>query len=75
MMRVIQMAERKQKWYFRDIKTKRGQPGWLGGLVSPLPQGVILGSWGPGIESHVGLPAWSLLLPLPVSLPLSLCLS
>ena len=27
------------------------------------------------IESHVGLPAWSLLLPLPVSLPLSLCLS
>uniref|UniRef100_A0A8I3NEK9 long-chain-fatty-acid--CoA ligase n=2 Tax=Canis lupus familiaris TaxID=9615 RepID=A0A8I3NEK9_CANLF len=28
-------------------------------------------SWRPGIESHVGLPAWSLLLPLPVSLPLS----
>ena len=28
-------------------------------------------SWRPGIESH-GLPAWSLLLPLPVSLPLSL---
>ena len=24
------------------------------------------GSWSPGIESHVGLPAWSLLLPLPV---------
>ena len=31
-------------------------------------------SWRPGIESHVGLPAWSLLLPLPVSLPLSLSL-
>ena len=30
-------------------------------------------SWGPGIESHVGLPAWSLLLPLPVSL--SVCVS
>ena len=30
---------------------------------------------GPGIESRVGLPAWSLLLPLPGSLPLSLCLS
>ena len=29
-------------------------------------------SWSPGIESHVGLPAWSLLLPPPVSLPLSL---
>ena len=34
-------------------------------------------SWSPGIESHIDLPAWSLLLPLPVSLPLSLslCLS
>ena len=31
-------------------------------------------SWRLGIESHVGLPAWSLLLPLPVSLPLSLSL-
>ena len=29
----------------------------------------------PGIESHIGLPEWSLLLPLPVSLPLSLSLS
>ena len=26
----------------------------------------------PGIESHIGLPAWSLLLSLPVSLPPSL---
>ena len=32
-------------------------------------------SWNPGIESHIRLPAWSLLLPLPVSLPLSVCLS
>ena len=34
-------------------------------------------SWRLGIESHVGLPAWSLLLPLPVSPPLSfsLCVS
>ena len=30
-------------------------------------------SWSPGIESRVGLPAWSLLLPLPV-LPFSLSL-
>ena len=32
-------------------------------------------SWRPRIESHIGLPAWSLLLPLPVSLPLSLSVS
>ena len=38
----------------------------------PLAQGVIPG---PRIESHIGLPAWSLLLPLPVSLPLSVFLS
>ena len=31
-------------------------------------------SWSRGIESHVGLPAWGPLLPLPVSLPLSLSL-
>ena len=37
-----------------------------------LAQDVILGS---RIESHIGLPARSLLLPLPVSLPLSLGLS
>ena len=27
------------------------------------------------MESRIGLPEWSLLLPLPVSLPLSLCVS
>ena len=32
-------------------------------------------SWSPGIESPIRLPAWSLLLPLPVSLPLSLSVS
>ena len=32
-------------------------------------------SWSPGIKSHIRLPAWSLLLPLPMSLPLSLCVS
>ena len=32
-------------------------------------------SWSPEIESHVRLPAWSLFLPLPVSLPLSVSLS
>ena len=45
--------------------------GRLGGPVVerlPLVQGAIQG---PGIESCIGLPAGSLLLPLPVSLPLS----
>ena len=43
-------------------------------MVERLPsaQGVILES---GIESHIGLPAGSLLLPLPVSLPFSLSLA
>ena len=41
-----------------------------GSAVERLPwaQGMIWSLW---IESHIGLPAWSLLLPLPVSLPLS----
>ena len=45
-----------------------------GSVVSHLPsaQGVILESW---IKSHIGLPMWSLLLPLPVYVPLSLCVS
>ena len=37
---------------------------------------LLLRSWyqGPGIESHIRLPTGSLLLPLPMSLPLSVCL-
>ena len=49
--------------------------GDLGGsAVEHLPsaQGVTPD---PGIKSHIGLPTGSLLLPLPVSLRLSLCLS
>ena len=45
--------------------------GYLGGSVVghlPSAQVVILG---PGIKSHMGLLAGTLLLPLPVSLPLS----
>ena len=37
-----------------------------------LAQGMILG---PGMESLIGLPMGSLLLPLPMTLPLSVCLS
>ena len=32
-------------------------------------------SWSPGIEFHIGLPEWSLLLPLPVCVSLSLSVS
>ena len=49
--------------------------GRLGGSVVehlPLAQGAIPG---PGIEYHVRLPVWSPHLPLPLSLPLSVCLS
>ena len=65
---------RKQKIY-KILKNKKFIVGHLGALaVERLPsaQGVILES---RIESHVGLPAWSLLLPLSVSLPLSLYVS
>ena len=44
-----------------------GQPWWLSGLVPPSAQGMIP-------ESYVRLPAWSLLLPLPMSLPLFMSL-
>ena len=47
-------------------------PGWLGGLAPAFGQSLWPRSWRPGIESRVGFLAWSLLLPLPVSLPLSL---
>ena len=49
-----------------------GQPRWRSGLAPRAAWGVILETQ---IESHVRLPAWSLLLPLPVTLPLSLSLS
>ena len=54
---------------------KFANEGWLGGSVVerlPLAQGVIPSL---GIESHIGLPVGSLLLPLPMSPPLTLCLS
>ena len=57
-----------------DLKAKE-QGGRLGGLAVerlPLAQGVILSH---GIESQIRFPAWSLLLPLPMSLLLFLCLS
>ena len=47
-----------------------GGAGWSEVGRLPLAQDMT-----PGIESHVGIPAWSLLLTLPVSRPLSLGLS
>ena len=56
------------------IKNSRNRDPWVAQRFSAClwPRAR---SWSPGIESHVGLPAWSLLLPPPVSLPLSLSLS
>ena len=48
--------------------------GHLGGSVVERLLSTQVVIQGPGIESHVRFPAWSLLLPLPVSLPLSLSL-
>ena len=56
-----------------SLSKTSGQSWWLSGLAPALGPGRDPGV--PRIESHVGLPAWSLLLPLPVSLPLSLCVS
>ena len=53
-------------------KNLLGSPGGAA-VWRRLPPGVW--SWRPRIESHIGLPAWGLLLPLPVSLPLSFSLS
>ena len=56
-------------------KNNNGMPRWLSALAPAFGPGRDPGvpGWGPGMESHIGLPAWSLLLPLPLSL--SVCLS
>ena len=60
----------------KEIYLKKGSEGRrLGGSVVGCCLWLRSQSQGLGIESHIGLPAGSLLLPPPVSLPLSLCLS
>ena len=54
------------EWYLWAARVAQ----WFGACLWPRAR-----SWSPGIKSHVGLLAWSLLLPPPVSLPLSLSLS
>ena len=57
------------------LRINYGVEGHLGGSVVghlPLAQVVIQG---PGIEFHFKFPTGSLLLPLPVSLPLCVCVS
>ena len=57
----------KHQWKVTEV-------GCLGG--SAVESSALGSGWdpGPGIESNIGLPAWSLLLLLPVSLPLSVSL-
>ena len=63
------------KWYSKELycSNERQQIGdpWVSQRFSAClwPRAW---SWSPRIKSCVGLPAWSLLLPLPVSLPLYL---
>ena len=52
------------------IKTHpQGSPGGAAGWCHLQPR---TWSWRPGIEPPIGLPAWSLLLPLPLPLAVSL---
>ena len=57
-------------YHFLQTKDHMMRGTWVAQWLSVCPQ---LRSWsqGPGIESHIGFPTGSLLLPLPVSLPLS----
>ena len=57
------------KYYLIQKRLDVGRPRWLSGLAPPSAQGLILETQ--DRVPHLA-PAWSLLLPLPVSLPLSL---
>ena len=54
-----------------DIKSQQGDT-WVAQQLSACLRPRAR-SWSPGINSHIGLPAWSLFLSLPMSLPLCVC--
>ena len=58
----------------RSAKNHSWRDTWVAQWLS-ICLWLRLWSRGPGIESHIRLPTGSLLVPLPMSLPLSLCLS
>ena len=58
-----------------QMQQKNKREGHLGGsVVQHLPSAQVM-ILGPGMKSCIRLPGGSLLLPLPKSLPLSVCLS
>ena len=71
-VQILYLAKARGTWVAQSVKhLPSGQPRWRSGLAPPAAQGLILETLD---ESHVGLSVWSLLLPLPVSLPLSVSL-
>ena len=58
---------------FPPINTLRGWDAWIAQWLS-VCLWLVSWSWGPGIKSYIRLPRGSLLLPLPVSLPVSVSL-
>ena len=58
---------------FAELEKKRKEGRLGGSVVERLPLAPVM-ILGPGIESHIGFPAGTLLL-LPMTLPLSLSLS
>ena len=73
-----QRSELQRLKWLEFVRQKTGKERiayWGTGVTQWLSVCLWLRSWGPGIESHIRLHTGSLLLPLPVSLPLSVCLS
>ena len=62
------------EWINEILKKRRGGHPWVAEQFS-ICLWPRAWSWSPGIESHIRLPAWILLLPPPVSAYLSLSLS
>ena len=74
--RIISTDEEKALVKIRCICNKKLKPrdAWVAQQLSACLRPKAW-SWSPRNKSHVWLPEWNLLLPLPVSLPQSLCVS